>query len=380
MPKKVKSNIEKFREMTRKSLDSQPFSSSQYGEVLDWIDTGDFGLNRIISGDIYKGIPSGRVVVFGGESQSGKSFISAQVAANALNKNKFDVVYYFDGEGGAMKSFFESRGCNLDNIEHVLVDSVEDALIKIVKQYKDIREFQKEEPNFKALFILDSIGALITNKVLSDVEKNKVANDMGLRAKICNLLVKATTIPALRTNVGLIIVNHVYDDPQAMYASKIKQQGGGKGIQYMARLVIQCSKKLEKDDNKDKQDERAFQFNRLRFLTVKNSFAQPTYESNMILDFKKGPLRYYSIFDVAVKYGFIVKKGSWYLIPSSETPDKNFRAKEILTKPKLWESFIDELNEKSIEELSYGGKEIVDTDTLDFEEDFQDLNDSDIEV
>lgn len=382
MAKKL-SKKEEFKASMRKDLGGHTFTSSKYGEVAHWIDTGDYGLNRIISGDMYKGIPSGRVIVFGGESQSGKSLISADIAANALNKNNYDVVYYFDGEGGAMKDFFKNRGCNLDDIDHILVKTVEHALIKINKAFTKIEEFQKEVPDFKALFILDSLGSLITNKVFTDLEKNKVASDMGLRAKVCNLMVKATTIPALITNVPFIIINHVYADPSALHATKIKQQSGGGGVQYMARLVIQCSKNFGIED-KDKKTgrEKYFNYTTLKFITTKNSFAQPTYESEMVLNFKTGSIKLYSIFKPAINYGFIKKGGGWYTIPSHEDPEKKFRKKEILTNEKLWESFMDDFNKKSIDDLSYGGKEIIDDELAYFEDELDDddgeLNDVEV--
>src|SRR5210317_142317 len=94
--------LSSFIKDLRKSTGSESFSSSKYGTVQEWIDTGDFGLNRIISGSIRKGIPTGRVIVLAGESQTGKSFIAAQIGANAL-KQGFHNIFYFDSEGGAME-------------------------------------------------------------------------------------------------------------------------------------------------------------------------------------------------------------------------------------------------------------------------------------
>jgi RecA/RadA recombinase len=70
----------------------------------------------------------------------------------------------------------------------------------------------------------------------------------------CNNLVKAVTIPALKSGCSLLIVNHVYDDPGSMFPSKIKTQGGGKGLQYMARITLQCTKVLEKESEKGSQN------------------------------------------------------------------------------------------------------------------------------
>jgi hypothetical protein len=179
------SDVKKLLRGIRKITKSDSFENSKYSEVKEWISTGDYGLNRIISGSIYKGIPAGRVVLIGGESQSGKSFLAAQVAANAQKDLGYDLIFYFDSEGGAMKEFFSNRGCDINKIEQVLVESVEDSIIKILSTYKQIEAYKEENPNFKCLFILDSLGALTAGKFIDDAAKGKVAQDMGARAKLC---------------------------------------------------------------------------------------------------------------------------------------------------------------------------------------------------
>ena len=104
--KKSRSILDKYR----KQLGGVPMSESKLGEVPYWIDTGDLGLNRIISGETTKGIPAGRVVLFGGASQSGKSLVMSIIAGNAMNHPTHPVhaVFFFDSEGGAMKTMFEA--------------------------------------------------------------------------------------------------------------------------------------------------------------------------------------------------------------------------------------------------------------------------------
>ncbi len=241
----VKSLLNEIRKVTG----SVSFAESRYGDIDGYIDTGCYALNRLISGDIFKGIPNGRVIVLAGESQTGKSFVSAQIAANALNKHNYDNIFYFDSEGGALKSFFERLGCDTNKIEHILVDSIEDATIKILTVYNAIIEEKKSNPNYKALCILDSLGAMVPNKLLTDAsEKGKQVSDMGTSAKLINALVKSCTIPALKSNVSIIFISHIYQDPSAMYASKIKNQSGGLRLQYLSSITIQCSRSLEKDD------------------------------------------------------------------------------------------------------------------------------------
>lgn len=336
----------------RKKTGSDAFSSSKYGEVQEWIDTGDYGLNRIISGDIYKGIPTGRVVVLAGESQTGKSFIAAQIAANAINHQDFHNIFYFDSEGGAMESFFKGRGCDTSKIEQILVDSVQDAAVKILAVYKLIEKFKEENPDYKALMILDSLGALVNSKFINDAEGGKVASEMGGRAKIVNNMMKSLTIPALRSNTTMIVVNHIYDDPGAMFQSKIKAQGGGKGAIYMARVVLQCSKGFEKEDGKDAEN--AYKATVLKFMTTKNAFVKPFYKTEVHLNFSEGCHRFFGLLKPAIKYDFIQSPTQgFYVVPTYS--EKKMRLKEIMSTPEIWETFLDQLNEKSKQDMAYSG-------------------------
>ena len=54
-----KSFLNKYREKTG----SNAISESRYGQPGYWISTGSMALNRICSGSIKKGIPSGRITV-----------------------------------------------------------------------------------------------------------------------------------------------------------------------------------------------------------------------------------------------------------------------------------------------------------------------------
>ena len=53
----------------RKNTGSTSFNESKFGRIDSYIDTGILALNRIISGDIYLGIPAGKVIMINGESQ-----------------------------------------------------------------------------------------------------------------------------------------------------------------------------------------------------------------------------------------------------------------------------------------------------------------------
>jgi RecA/RadA recombinase len=166
-------------------------------------------------------------------------------------------------------------------------------------------------------------------------------------------MIKAITIPALETDTAMICINHVYDDPAAMFAGKIKNQGGGKGLQYMGSINVQCTKLLEKDEEKD--SEQFYSGTHLRFFTIKNRFARPALECDVYLDFKKGFVRpFESLWDEAIRGGFILNpKQGYYTVPSWKEPEKMFRQSQICNSPEIWKTILPLFERWSIEDLKY---------------------------
>jgi len=83
-------DFSKFRRDITKSIEGM---SIGYNDPTDWISTGNFALNYLISGDFNKGIPLGKVTVFAGESGAGKSYIcSGNIVKNAQDQGIFVVL------------------------------------------------------------------------------------------------------------------------------------------------------------------------------------------------------------------------------------------------------------------------------------------------
>lgn len=347
-------NFNNFLKKYREKTGSDSITESRYGEPSYWISTGSWALNRICSGSLKKGIPSGRITILAGESSVGKSLIAATLIANA-QKDGCQHVFYFDAEGGAGRQFFENAGCDPSSIEQILVSNVEEAQIKILDTFNMIQEYKENDPNAKFLCVLDSLGALVPEKLFRDAEKDAVKSEMGGRAKIVNNMMKAITIPCLKSDTPMIVINHVYQNPGALFTSKIQAQGGGLGLQYMGSLNIQCSRCLEKAEDKD--SEAYYGQTRLHFFTVKNRLVRPSLECDIWLDFKKGFVRQFeSIFDEAVRGGFFVStKQGWYSCPTYSDPEKNFRTSYLKTNQSkdVWASFLSQFDEWSKTDLAY---------------------------
>ena len=74
-------------------------------QVKEWIPTGSRWLDCIISKGRVAGIPVGKVTEIAGLEATGKSYMAAQIAANAQKQGK--LVVYFDSESAIDPSFLE---------------------------------------------------------------------------------------------------------------------------------------------------------------------------------------------------------------------------------------------------------------------------------
>ena len=100
----------------KKTTGSETLDKSTLAKPTDFLSTGSFAINRVISGSIYKGFPVGRITCIAGASQSGKSLLVANTIIEAFKANKIDTCIYFDSEGGMLVDYFEKHGVDMDKI------------------------------------------------------------------------------------------------------------------------------------------------------------------------------------------------------------------------------------------------------------------------
>lgn len=345
-----------FMKALSKETGSESFNDSKLTKVSHYISTGNYALNRIISGSIHNGLPAGIISVFAGDSASMKTVLSFKIAANAIKENNYDCIIYVDSEGGANRGMLENVGLDPSIVQYIPVSNIEECTIKLIQTYKTIEKYQQEtDPDFKALIILDSIGGLVSEKVLLDADKDKTAGDLGGAAKKLSAMLRSCTMPALKTGCGMIIISQTYDNPGALFKSKLFNMRGGKCMLYQPSLVVQLSRRLEKGTEKE---DNFYEDSVITAFTVKTrNNVRPFLETEMKLSFKKGftGYEYYGILPEAIRLGFIENpKVGWYTVPSAG--EKQYRLKELIGGPeakKIWDTFIDEFDKVSAEDISY---------------------------
>ena len=197
-------------------------------EVIQWIPTGSRWLDSIICRGKLAGIPVGKISEIAGLEATGKSYMAAQIAANA-QKMGMDVVY-FDSESAIDPSFLENAGCNLDNLLYIQATSVEFVL-------ETIEELLGSDNQI--LFIWDSLAL---TPAVSDVEGDfNPQSSMAMKARILSKGMSKLTVPIANTKSTFLVLNQLKTNITRIAAEAMTTPyvtPGGKAMHYAYSLRI----------------------------------------------------------------------------------------------------------------------------------------------
>ena len=248
-------DVSKFRKAITKSV---PGLSVGFNDPDTWISTGNYTLNKLISNEFDKGIPLGKVTVLAGESGAGKSFIAAgNVVRSAQEQGIF--VILIDSENALDEKWLHALNVDtspekLLKLNMSMIDDVAKTISDFMKDYKAEYAEAESEDRPKVLFVVDSLGMLLTPTDVDQFNKGDMKGDMGRKPKALTALVRNTVNMFGQYNVGLLATNHTYAS-QDMFDPDDKISGG-QGFIYASSIVIAMRKlklKTDADGNKTSQ-------------------------------------------------------------------------------------------------------------------------------
>ena len=173
-------DVSKFRKSITKSV---PGVSAGFRDPDTWVSTGNYCLNRLISGDFQKGIPLGKVTVLAGESGAGKSFIApGNIVRHAQEQGIFVVL--IDSENALDEKWLHALDVSTDEdkllkLNVAMIDEVAKIISEFMKDYKAEYADADEQDRPKVLFVLDSLGMMLTPTDVDQFNKGDMKGDMG---------------------------------------------------------------------------------------------------------------------------------------------------------------------------------------------------------
>ena len=311
------------------------------GDITNYVDTGSYIFNALVSGSLFGGLPSNKVTALAGESSTGKTFFALSVVRNFLDANPTGGCIYFESESAISKEMIETRGIDSKRMIIMPVGTIEEfrtqacrILDKYLKEPKDER--------VPMLFVLDSLGMLSTTKEMEDVANDKQVRDMT-KSQLIKGAFRVLTLKLGQAQVPMIVTNHTYD----VIGSYIpqKEMGGGTGLKYAASTIIYLGKKKEKDGTEVVGNIIKCEAKKSR-LTREGS----KIETRLFFD-ERGLDRYYGLLELGEQYGVFQRKGNRIVVGESSVYPS-----VILANPEKYftEEIMTQLEEAAQKEFSYG--------------------------
>lgn len=335
MSKKVDKNITSY---------ASTLSESHVSNIEEYIDTGSYALNRLITGDIYKGIPKGRLVGFAGPSGVGKSFTIGRIIANAQEMGYLTI--FFDSENAIDGEFMENLGADPKKIAYFPITTYQELRNHAMNT---IDMFKEKYPNQKIMIVLDSFGNMSSEKEMSDIESKKTNADMGERAKVGGQMMTQMTKFCGKHGIPFLFTAHSYKDtasaPNPMYAKTI--MSGGQRAMYMSSAVIMLSKKHDKDDKT-----KAVKGNIMIAKSDKNRLCKDQEKVECYISYESGPNKYYGLEKDCVEAGLFEQVDSKNFIVK-HLGDKKVRINKLFNSTVFTPELLDELNEYCIKKYRY---------------------------
>jgi RecA/RadA recombinase len=297
-------DISKFRKSITKNIEGL---SIGFNDPTDWVSTGNFALNYLISGDFHRGVPLGKVTVFAGESGAGKSYICS---GNLIKAAQAQDIYpiLIDTENALDEDWLKALGVataedKLLKLNMAMIDDVAKTITEFVAEYKTM----PEDTRPKVLFVLDSLGMLLTPTDVNQFEAGDLKGDMGRKPKALTALVRNCVNMFGSLNIGLVATNHTYAS-QDMFDPDDKISGG-QGFIYASSIVVAMKKlKLKEDEDGNKISE--VKGIRAACKIMKTRYAKPFESVQVKIPYETGMNPYSGLVDLFEGKGILTKDGN----------------------------------------------------------------------
>jgi len=322
-------DISKFRKSITKSIDGLGIG---FNDPTDWISTGNYALNYLISGDFFKGVPLGKVTVFAGESGAGKSYIcSGNIIKHAQEQGIFVVLV--DTENALDKAWLEALGVDISEnkllkLNMAMIDDVAKTIHEFMNEYKTMDSTDRP----KVLFVIDSLGMLLTPTDVNQFEAGDLKGDMGRKPKALTALVRNCVNMFGNYNVGMVCTNHTYAS-QDMFDPDDKISGG-QGFVYASSIVVAMKKlKLKEDEDGNKVSD--VLGIRSACKIMKTRYAKPFESVQVKIPYSTGMAPTSGLVDMFEKMGVLSKVGNKLAYTSKETGEIVAEFRKNWTEEKL---------------------------------------------
>jgi RecA/RadA recombinase len=197
----------------RKKLDKMEDVITSFDPPQFWYSTGNYAVNKAVSGSYTKGIPQGRITCLAGPSGSGKSFELCNILA-AAQRDAGAFILALDSENALDRGYMSKLNMKLDadNFQYAGVTTFSH-VVTIVSDFLKayVAAYGYDNPNSpKVIIALDSIDMLLTDTEDEHFNRGDQKGDQGQRAKQGKHMLRTLVSRIKRLPMAFLVTHQVY--------------------------------------------------------------------------------------------------------------------------------------------------------------------------
>jgi recombination protein RecA len=269
------------------------------------IPTGSLSLDLALGG----GLPEGRIIEIYGPESSGKTTLALHAVAEVQKSG--GVAAFVDAEHALDPEYAARIGVNLDTLLISQPDTGEQAL--------EITETLVRSSAVD-IIVVDSVAALVPR---AEIEGDMGDAHVGLQARLMSQALRKLTGVISKSKTTVVFLNQLRIKIGVMFGNP-ETTAGGQALKYYAsvRMDIRRSEQIKDGDTSIG--------NHVKVKIVKNKVAAPFKIAEFDIMFNEGISTAGDLIDLAVKYGLVMKSGSWYSYKEDKIGQGREAAKQYL--------------------------------------------------
>lgn len=222
-----------------KSKNSNAVASRLYDSttnVTNWISTGDFMLDLVLSNRLDGGLPVGRLTEISGGEGAGKTLLASYILANTQKKGGIAIL--IDTECAASMDVLEKVGVNLRDLIYIQAGTTEEVFQAMETI---ITKIHRENSDKLVTIVWDSVAGTSTK---AEVEgEYEAGRTVALQARLISLGLRKLTPLASRHNVCMVFINQLRTKIGVSFGDDKVTPGGRKEIKpCLPRMSINCKR------------------------------------------------------------------------------------------------------------------------------------------
>lgn len=261
---------------------------------IEVIPTGNIAVDLALG---VGGFPKGRIVEIYGPESSGKSTLTLHTIAEAQKGG--GNVAFIDAEHALDPAYAKALGVDVDNLYISQPDYGEQAL--------DIVDKLVSSGGFN-LIVVDSVAALTPQ---AEIKGEMGDAFVGLHARMMSQAMRKITANINNTKTTVIFTNQIREKIGVMFGSP-ETTPGGRALKFYSSIRIDIRRIGTKKTSGEATG------NEVRIKVVKNKVAPPFREAEVELVYGKGFVNEFSLVDLGVQSGKVIKSGAWYASADGE--------------------------------------------------------------